>query len=296
MRNKIALPRADVYLLGITVIWGSTFSVTKHALVDISPLMLQALRFALAALVVGIYTWKDVAATSRTSVRAGIVLGIFLGLGFAFQTLGLQSTSASKAGFLTGTLVIFTPILQLLIERRLPTIGNIIGVILVAIGLFIFTSPAGESFNGGDFLVLLCAIVFAFYIVLLDVFTKKKFNREIVFYQFVVTSLIALLLLPFVNDQNSIYSTSVLLSIVYLALFASVIAIFVQSKYQRETTPTKAAVIFTMEPVLAAVIAFMFLHEKQSLTSIFGASIMLAGLFVSELWSLRGNAIGVKES
>ena len=283
--RRTILPRADRYLLGITVIWGSTFTVTKVALVDIAPLHLQAARFAVAALLVGIYTWRDIKATTRESLRAGLILGIFLGLGFALQTIGLVETSASRAGFLTGTMVVFTPLLQLVIERRLPSLGNIIGVILVGIGLYIFSSPAGGTFGIGDVLVLLCAVVFAFYIVYLDVFTKKRFDREIVFYQFVVTALIGAAASPFVPSVSSSVNLSVAAAIMYLAVFASVIAIFVQSKYQRETTPTKAAIIFTMEPVLAAIIAYLLLGEVLGTTATVGAAIMFAGLLFSELYS-----------
>jgi drug/metabolite transporter (DMT)-like permease len=285
MNRRSFLPRADRYLLAITIIWGSTFTVTKLALVDIAPLLLQALRFTVAALIVGIYMRRDIKASTPASIRAGIVLGVFLGLGFALQTVGLVHTTASRAGFLTGTMVVFTPLLQLAIERRMPAVGNIVGVALVGIGLYVFSSPAGGAFNSGDVLVLLCAVAFAFYIVYLDVFTKERFDREIVFYQFVVTALIGALAAPFFPGQTSTMTPGVIGAVLYLAVFASVIAIFVQSKYQRETTPTKAAIIFTMEPVLAAIIAFVLLGERMSGTAVLGAVIMFTGLLFSELYT-----------
>ncbi|PLX23196.1 MAG: hypothetical protein C0600_15545 [Ignavibacteria bacterium] len=280
-------PRADRYLLAITLIWGSTFSVTKIALLDLSPMLLQGSRFFVAALMVGMYTWKDIKTTSPRSLRAGLVLGFLLGLGFALQTVGLVHTTASKAGFLTGTMVVFTPLLQLVIERRRPSIGNTIGVIIVGVGLYMFTSPAGGNFNYGDLLVFLCAIVFAFYIVYLDVFTKEHFDREIVFYQFVVTAVIGFAAWPFFEPAKTAFTLPSVGAILYLSFFASTVAIFVQSKYQRETTPTKAAIIFTMEPVFAALIAFFVLGEIMSLVEALGAAVMFGGLMFSELYGLR---------
>lgn len=249
--------------------------------------MLQGTRFLAAALMVGIYTWRDIKATTRRSLRAGLVLGVMLGAGFALQTVGLVETTASKAGFLTGTMVVFTPLLQLAIERRRPSTGNAISVLIVGVGLYVFTSPAGGDFNSGDLLVLFCAVVFAFYIVYLDVFTKERFDREIVFWQFVATAVIGFAFSPFVDTTDAVFTPSAIGGVLYLAFFASTIAIFVQSKYQRETTPTKAAIIFTMEPVFAAVIAYIVLSELMSGIEVLGAVIMFAGLMFSELYAAK---------
>ena len=251
-------------------------------------MLLQGTRFALAALIVGIYTRKDLRASAAKTMRDGLILGLYLGGGFALQTIGLTMTSASKAGFLTGTLVVFTPLLQLAIERRMPSWANALGVLIVGAGLYVFTSPAGSEFTLGDALVLLCAVIFSFHVVYLDVFTKAHFHREIVFYQFVVTSVIGFALWPFVPSVPTTFTPSVLLSIVYLATFASAFAIFILSKYQRETSPTHAAIIYTMEPVMAAIIAALWLGDVLSGTAAIGAGIMLAGLLVSELSPLLG--------
>jgi len=249
--------------------------------------MLQGVRFAVAAVLVGMYTWKDIRASSRRSLKAGLVLGILLGIAFALQTVGLTYTSASRAGFLTGTMVVFTPLLQLLVERRKPDVANLLGVVIVGAGLYVFFSPGAGGFGLGDVLVLLCAIVFAFYIVYLDIFTHEHFDREIVAIQFIVTSAIGFLLSPFLDSSPVHFTGSVLLSVLYLALFASAIAIFVQSKYQRETTPTHAAIIFTMEPVFASLLAMLILGEIMSIIEVLGAAIMFFGLVTSEILGLR---------
>lgn len=286
-RDQSLFPRADRYLLAITLIWGSTFTITKFTLNELPPLQLQGTRFLAAAVMVGIYTWRDIKTTSTRSLRAGLILGVLLGAGFALQTVGLVETTASKAGFLTGTMVVFTPLVQLAIERRWPTLGNAIAVGIVGAGLYLFTSPGGGNFNSGDLLVLFCAVVFAFYIVYLDVFTKERFDREIVFWQFVATSAIGFIASPFLDTTEPVFSVGSIGAVLYLAFFASTIAIFVQSKYQRETTPTKAAIIFTMEPIFAAIIAYFVLSEVMTGIEVLGAAIMFSGLLFSEIYAAK---------
>ena len=227
-------PRADRYLLAITLIWGSTFAISKIILADVAPLLLQAVRFGIATLIVGIYARRDIRATTRASLRAGVILGLLLGSGFAMQTIGLVETTASKGGFLTGTLVVFTPILQMVIERRRPTVANYIGVGLVVVGLFILTSPEGGDFTRGDLLILTCAVVFAFHIVYLDVFTRKEFRTEIVFYQFAVSCAMGFVFNALFPGRPANWSAGVLGAILYLSVFATVIALFVQAKFQRK--------------------------------------------------------------
>lgn len=280
------IARAELYLLSITLIWGSTFAVSKIVLASVSPYMLQAVRFALAALVVGIYTRRDIRATTRASLRSGLILGLLLGTGFLLQTVGLTLTSASRTGFLTGTMVVFTPLLQLALERRAPTAGNIAGVVLVMIGLAMMTSPAAGTFGLGDLLVLACAVVFAASVVYLDIATREAFHREIVFYQFVVTALIALLAMPFGGDAGT-WTFEAASGTIYLAVVATAIAIFVQSKFQRESTPTRAAVIYSFEPVIAAGVAWMLIGERLEGWGLAGAAVIFSGLLASELWPVK---------
>jgi drug/metabolite transporter (DMT)-like permease len=164
---------AELFLLTTTIFWGSTFVVVKWGLADFPPLTLLALRFSLAAVLFLILFPKTWLHTDWSAIWAGGFLGLFLFLGFALQTVGLVYTTASKSAFITGLLVIFTPFVQVILERRSPTRGNLIGVGIVSLGLWFLTAPEGGSWNRGDSLTLLCAIVFSIYIVYLDIMSKK---------------------------------------------------------------------------------------------------------------------------
>lgn len=280
--DKITV-RADLILLLITLIWGSTFVIVKNVLSSISPMFFQGYRFAFASLVLVPFLWKNIRSFDKTTIKHGIILGIYLGVGFGLQTVGLQYTSASKSAFLTGMMVVLTPIFQLLLERRRPTRGNVIGIVLVTIGLFLLTAPTGSAFNIGDLMTIGCAIIFAVYIVYLDIYTKDAFRPENVFYQLLTTSALGFIGALIIEEPIFTAESSVLIAIVYLGLFASAIATFLQSKFQRDTTPTRAAIIFAMEPVVASIFAYFILQEVFTLPSLIGAASILSGLLVSEL-------------
>lgn len=135
----------------------------------------------------------------------------------------------------------------------------------------------------GDFLTLLCAISFAIYIVLLDISSKKDNLYTLTFLQMFITAVGGMLLSAFVEVTYVEFNMNLVISAVYLAVLATIVATFIQTKYQRETTPAKAAVIFTMEPVFSAVLAFLVLGEVIGLMGILGGMIIVAGLLLSEL-------------
>ncbi|NOY07079.1 MAG: DMT family transporter [Chlorobi bacterium] len=277
--------RADAVLLGVTVIWGGTFSIVHGALENISPLLFIGLRFMVGCLVFLPFTIRSLRKVTRKTLYSGIVLGMLLGTGFVLQTIGLDITTASKSAFITGTLVILTPIFQLVIEKRIPQFGNILGVGIVAVGLYFLTMPEGSSLNLGDLLTFGCAIAFALYVVVLDLFTTARFEPALVFIQMSVTALIGLVGAAFLETSRFEPDMSLLWAILYTGVLATTVTTYLQTRYQRETTPTRAAIIFSFEPVFAAMIAVFLFHEHLPFLSYMGGGIIVIGLLVSELWT-----------
>ncbi len=275
--------RAELILLSITLIWGGTFAVVKYALNDASPLTFLAIRFGAASLIFPLVYRKNYFAMDRGTLLGGLVLGFLLMIGFAFQTVGLKYTTASKSAFITGLLVAFTPIAQAAIERRMPGRGNLIGVVLVAVGLYLLTSPGGQGFNTGDILTLFCAISYAIYIVYLDIFSKKHDVSKLTFLQLAVTAVLSLAAAPFVETVHVHFTAGLFWAFLYTSVLATVLATYLQTKYQRETTPVRAAIIFSMEPVMANVIAFFAFGEFVGWVGAIGGALIVAGLLASEL-------------
>jgi drug/metabolite transporter (DMT)-like permease len=275
--------RAELFLLSITLIWGSTFATSKYLLSSISPLFYIGVRFLAATVIFGLLFARRVLAFRRSSLRKGAVLGVLLFLGFATQMVGLQYTGASKAAFITGMMVVFTPICQLAIERRPPKIGNVVGILLVTGGLYLLTSPSGSEFNLGDGLNLICAVTFALYIVYLDVFSKDEDPVHLTIAQFVTCTVLGFASGLMFEDVRFTPTIGGYLALSYLIVFATVIALFVQNRFQRDTTPTRSAVIFSIEPVLAAGFAYVILGEVLGLVGFIGGSLIVTGVLVSEL-------------
>jgi drug/metabolite transporter (DMT)-like permease len=274
--------RAEFLLFLTTFVWGSTFVIVKIAMTEVSPLLLTSVRFGIACAIVLPICWRDIRRIDLVVFKKGLVLGLLLSIGFILQTLGLQITTASKTGFITGMLVVFTPIAQVVIERRAPKLGNIMGILLVILGLWFLTSPKGSAFNLGDGLTLSAAVLFGIYIVYVDVYSKHHSVVQLFFLQLFLTLVVCFSGTLVFEDLSFHPSTNVLISIIYLAVFATVISTFIQTKYQRETTPTRAALIFALEPVIAATLAYFVLDERIGALGVLGGGLIVSGVLVSE--------------
>lgn len=285
--------KAELLLLLITFIWGGTFSIVKTALENVSPLIFLGIRFGISTVLYFVFFPGSLKHLNLLALKHSFVIAFFLFAGFAFQTLGLKYTTASKSGFITGMLVIFTPVAQLVIERKPPKIGNLIGIFLVTLGLLFLTSSEssigsfvyslGKNFTIGDFLTLLCAIMFALYIVYLDIYSRLHPTSALVLVQLATTSIFSFLIASLFEEIKLNFSFQLLFALIYTSLLATIFATYIQTEYQKFTTPTRAAVIFTMEPVFAGIIAWIFLNERFSNFALLGSALMLGGLLISEL-------------
>lgn len=282
-------------LLLTTLIWGATFALTKALLATLQPMGLLTWRFGIAVVVFhAVFGRKLRGIFNRTTLLHGALLGFLLYLGFGLQTLGLQFTSSGRSGFITVLYVAITPLLQILVLKRLPALRVGIGIFVVLLGLWSLTSPAGplssladasgfEDFGTGDLLTLGCALTFAGYMLILD---RVSQNAEIIHLTAVqlITVFICSLTHSLLTEPWTMPGTIVDWSqMLFLAIFATVMTTYWQTRYQRYTTPTRAAVIFTMESVFAAIIGTIFLGENFGATGVLGGVLIVAGLLIVEL-------------
>ncbi|MEW6511495.1 MAG: DMT family transporter [Bacteroidota bacterium] len=278
-----AKTRAEGILLGMTLIWGSTFAIGKIVLDEISPLGMIAVRFLLATLILLAVAYRSIFPLKANQVLKGVILGLFLFGGFVVQTIGLTITTASKSAFITGMMVVFVPLLQIVVERRAPKLGNLFGVIIVSVGLWFLTSPSGSSFNIGDALTLACALLFGVYIVYLDVVSHDMNAAQLTFLQVTTNALLAGAGMVAFEGVPHGLSLGAAGGLLYLTVCATLLTTFLQSRYQKDTTPTRAAIIFTIEPVFAAILAAMILDERLGWAGMGGGALIVLGVLVSEL-------------
>ncbi len=282
--------RAEFYLLLCTLLWGGTFIAIKLALAESPPLLLVGLRFGIAAVIFGVVFFRDIVRASRMQVYQGLLLGIFVFGGFGFQTLGLEYTTVARSAFLTQLLVVFTPFLQLALFRRRPATATLLGIALVVAGMYFLTSPRGRlNLNYGDLLTLLCAISYSFYVIYVDRYGGAASAGVLSFFQTMFMALISLslsLLMEQPYADRLAPGSALIGGLAYLALLATNLVVYWQMRWQPETTPARAAVIFAMEPVFAALFALWIFADPLTGRSLIGAALILGGMLVSELGPL----------
>lgn len=298
--------KAEFLLLFITLIWSGTFIIIKNALVDVPPFLYSGLRFGLASAIAVILWWKYVKGITKTEFWQGILLGAFFSIGFLLQTWGLNYTTVSKSSFITGAMVIFAPITSWIIERRSISLPQKIGVAVVITGLWIFAKPDFNNLNLGDIATLICSICWGFYITFTDMFTRESkaigtLSVRLAVIQFVMTTFVALGAYwcfegnpsHFIADvTHALPSVPFIIAVLYTGILGSVVATYIQTRYQRETTPVKTALIFSIEPILATGMAVVFLHESFKFSELCGGSLVIGGVLTAEI----GDAIWKKPS
>jgi drug/metabolite transporter (DMT)-like permease len=275
--------RAEGVLLALTIIWGSTFVVGKIVLLNLSPLQMIAVRFTLSTAFFLVFYSRKIFPLSRRQITRGGILGIYLFLGFVMQTVGLTLTTASKSAFITGMMVVFVPLLQVAVERRWPKIGNFAGVAIVAAGLWLLTSPQGSSFNTGDALTVVCAFLFGIYIVYIDIVAHEMSALQLTFLQMATNAVLAVGASLIFDTMPADIPGGTVIAILYLTVFATILTTFMQARYQKDTTPTRAVIIFSVEPVFAALSAAVVLGENIGLSGAIGGCLIIGGVLLSEL-------------
>jgi drug/metabolite transporter (DMT)-like permease len=274
--------RAELALFATTFIWGGTFPIVKVGMHHVSPVFLIGIRFAISAGVVALLFHRRIFPLTSLQTYRGGLLGLFLFLGFVAQNIGLTITTASKSAFITGMMVLFVPLLQVVIERRAPKLGNILGVAIVTGGLWLLTSPEGSGLNAGDALTLLCALVFAIYIVYLDVVSREMSTLQLVFVQTSSVALFSLAAMALFETPLLAVNPTSIGALLYLTFLATLLTTFVQTRYQKDTTPTRAVIIFSIEPVIASVAAYLLLNEHLGALGILGGVLIIGGILLSE--------------
>ncbi len=274
--------KAEILLTVITLIWGATFVIVKEALTDASPLAFIAGRFTLG----GILLWLAVGERrfKRASSGAALVLGSLLFVAYFLQTWGQEYTTPSKCAFITAFSVILVPLIVALMGVPLRR-ANVFGALLALAGIFFLTAPTSDTtVNRGDLLTLAGAACFAVYIVLLEVFNRRHSFGQLAAPQVLVVGVLACILLPFDPGRRFHWTAGLAWAYVITAVFATALAYGVQTWAQKIVPASHAALIFTFEPVFAALTSYAVLGERLGGRVLAGAVLVLTGMVVSELW------------
>jgi drug/metabolite transporter (DMT)-like permease len=273
---------ADLALFGVTVIWGSTFVLVKNAVTNYPVFAFLFIRFLLAAAVLLPLAWAGRKGFRQRDLWAGALVGVFLFAGYALQTLGLTQTTAARAGFITGLCVVLVPVLAALIWRKMPPWQAWAGTALATAGLALLSLSSDLTMGRGDLLVLGAALALALHITSIGLLSPGSDPRLLTFLQIVMVALLSGLWV--VRDGGlPPVPPGVWAATIFTAVAATALARSVQTAAQRQTTPTRAALIFSAEPAFSALFSVLFAGEQLSARGWLGCAIILAGVVLGAL-------------
>ncbi len=274
---------ADLALLAVAAIWGLTFTAVQRALDDAAPMSFLAARFTLAAAVLALAFPRRAFRVNRRVLTVAALLGIWLTAGYALQTVGLLYTTASKSAFITGLSVVLVPLLSLALSRALPRPSSVLAVVLAAGGLYLLTSPGAMGLNRGDLLTLGCAAAFALHIVTTERAAPRHDPISLAFWQIVTTALACTALMGLLESPRLSLAPWTLAALLITGVLATALAFAVQMWAQRRTSATHVAVIFTAEPVFAALFARLIQQEVLGPVGLMGGALILAGILLAQI-------------
>ncbi|WP_350567171.1 DMT family transporter [Pseudomonas sp. H26/SER47-MNA-CIBAN-0231] len=275
--------KAECVLVLITMIWGGTFLIVQHAMTVSGPMFFVGLRFAAAAAMVAMFSWRHLRELTLFEVKAGSFIGVAIMLGYGLQTVGLQSIPSSQSAFITALYVPFVPLLQWLVLGRRPGLMPSIGIMLAFTGLMLLSGPSGAAlnFSPGEIATLISAVAIAAEIILISTFAGQVDVRRVTVVQLAVTAVLSFLLV--VPTGEVIPEFSWLLLATALGLGAASAAIQVAMNWaQKSVSPTRATLIYAGEPVWAGIVG-RIAGERLPAIALVGAGLIVAAVIISEL-------------
>lgn len=276
--------KGEIGLATVALIWGSGFIGTSISLSGgLTPLQIMTIRFFIGTVLLGVIFFKEIKNNiTKEAIKAGSIIGIFLFISFAFQTIGLSYTTASKNAFLTAVNVVIVPFIGFLLYKRSLDKYGIISSIIAIIGIGILSLEADFSINFGDFLTIICAIGFAFHIFFTGEFSKKHNGVVLTVVQFAVATVLSLILQILFKETKIDAKMSSIIGVFYLGVFSTTIAFLLQTLCQRKVTETKAAIILSLESVFGSILSVIILHEVLTGKMVIGCLIIFAAIIISE--------------
>jgi drug/metabolite transporter (DMT)-like permease len=274
---------AELGLVGIAAVWGLTFVMVQDAIELLPTMAFLGYRFVPAALIVAIVFWRPLRVLPAEGWAAGALMGAFLCAGYVLQTLGLERTSASNAGFITGLFVVLTPLLgaAVLRERVTPVAWVAAGV--SAFGLYLLSGSGGDFSLRGDGLVLLCAVAFAAHILATSRAVRRHDPGALLVVQLGLCGLVCLAVAAAVGDLEVPRGGTVWSALVVTSLVASALGFFVQTFAQRHAPPDRTALILASEPAFAGLFGFLLADERLSALGLLGALLIMAAIVAVEV-------------
>ena len=280
---RVASARAELALVGIAAVWGLTFTMVQDAIAVLPAMAFLGYRFAAATALVTPVFWRRLTALPRDGVRAGLLMGAFLTAGYVCQTLGLEKTSPSDAGFITGLLVVLTPVLGALVLRERIPAAIWAAAAISSLGLYLLTGTAGDFSLRGDGLVFVAAVCFAAHILATSRAAPRYDTGALLVVQLGVAGVVCLVVALVAGELQVPHGAKVWSALVVTAAIASALGFFVQTYAQRHAPPARTALILASEPAFAGLFGWLLSDDRLTAVAWLGAGLIMFAIVAVEL-------------
>ena len=275
-------------LILVTVIWGGGFVASDMALESMKPFQIMMVRFLLASVLMGVISRGQRKSEEKLkdragAIKAGVLMGVTLFMGFAFQIIGLQYTTPSKNAFLTALNVVIVPFIAFVILKKKIGAKGIIGAVMSVLGVALLSLNGDFTVSLGDGLTLFCAGGFAFQIFFTSEFVKKYPASVLNTVQMFTAFVLSAISLMIFGENDFHVTTQGWLSVLYLGVVSTTICYLLQTACQKYIDETKAAIILSMESVFGTIFSIMILHEVVTVRMVIGCAVILAAVIISNM-------------
>lgn len=275
-------------LILVTVIWGGGFVASDIALESMKPFQIMMVRFLLASVLMGVISRgrrksEEKLKDRAGAIKAGVLMGVTLFMGFAFQIIGLQYTTPSKNAFLTALNVVIVPFIAFVILKKKIGAKGIIGAVMSVLGVALLSLNGNFTVSLGDGLTLFCAVGFAFQIFFTSEFVKKYPASALNTVQMFTAFVLSAISLMIFGENDFQVTTQGWLSALYLGVVSTTICYLLQTACQKYIDETKAAIILSMESVFGTIFSILILHEVVTVRMVIGCAVILAAVIISNM-------------
>jgi drug/metabolite transporter (DMT)-like permease len=273
---------AKLALFGATLIWGGSFLLVKNSMDTMKPHVLLGFRFTIGCILLSLIFYKRLKELNRDYFIKGGIMGTLLFLAYSLQTIGITDTTPGKNAFLTAIYCVLVPFLYWLVDKKKPDVFNFIAAIISITGIGFVSLNSDFTIHMGDAITLVGGFFFAAHIIAVAKFSNKKDPVLLTILQFGFAAVFAWIVAFFFEDLPTRWSYGTVAGLLYLAVFATTVALLLQNIGQKYTKPAPAAIILSLESVFGVLFSVIFYHEKITLQLLIGFVLIFLSVIISE--------------
>ena len=291
--------KTDLLMLIAAAIWGFAFVAQREGMETMGPFLFSGVRFLIGVVALSPVVWylskkpqqsHKAEVSAKKLILAGTVAGLLLFGGISFQQVGLQYTTAGKAGFITGLYIFFVPLIGLFLGQRTGS-GTWLGATIALFGLYLLSIKEDFTIAEGDLLQLICAVFFAAHVLVIGYLAKRMDTLKLALVQYLVCGIISLLIAIAIEMISWDMIVATAIPLLYAGIMSTGIAYTLQVVAQQHAHSSHAAIILSLEGAFAVLGGWLLLDEHLPARGLLGCALMLSGMFLSQLFPKLGSAL-----